>query len=107
VASQPPLPFLGNRADLERRWLELTRSLLPAVAAARGFPVRFDHCFQRIFLDAACAGRWTDVVSGRPAYRQIDEERLARAVSLAEAVLQGDEDLHELNRRSLAARERL
>ncbi len=91
----------GDRADLERRWLQLTREVLPALAAARRFPVRHDHCFQRILLDAACGGRWTDMVAGRPAYRRIGAERLAAAVRLAEAAAAGAVDLHALNRQSL------
>ena len=90
-----------DRHALERRWLDLTRNTLPALAAERGFPVRADHCFQRIFLDAACEGRWTDHVAGRPAYRCIGDAGLARAIALAEAVVAGDIDLHALNRKSL------
>lgn len=93
-----------DRADLEARWLRLTRAALPAVAAERGWPVRFDHCFQRILLDAACGGRWYDHVAERPAYRRCDPAILARAVGIGEAVLAGKDDLHALNRRSLAWR---
>ncbi len=100
------LPFDPARAALEARWLRLTREALPGLADARGWPVRFDHCFQRILLDAACGGRWTERVRGRPAYRALDDERLARAVQLAEAALDGEIDLDALNERSLAWRAR-
>ncbi len=90
-----------DRAGLERRWLQLTRETLPGLAAARGFPIRHDHCFQRILLDAACGGRWTDHVAGRPAYRQIDTGCLAAAVALAERVAAGEADLDRLNVQSL------
>jgi hypothetical protein len=40
------------RAELEGRWLELTRILLPSLAQERDWPVSADHCFQRILLDA-------------------------------------------------------
>jgi hypothetical protein len=90
-----------ERPDLERRWLELTRTLLPAVADARGWPVRLDHCFQRILLDNACGCRWYDVVAERPAYRHAPDAVLAGAVRLGEAVLADAADLHALNRRSL------
>lgn len=93
-----------DRADLEARWLHLTRVALPALAGERSWPIRHDHCFQRILLDAACGGRWLDHVAERPAYRAIDAERLAAAVALAEAVEAGAADLHALNRRSLAWR---
>ena len=92
------------RAELEARWLHLTRTALPAVAVERGWPVRLDHCFQRILLDAACGGRWYDRIPDRPAYRRCDPAILASAVELGEAVLAGEGDLHALNRRSLGWR---
>lgn len=91
----------ADRAVLEERWLRLTRVVLPGLATERGWPVRHDHCFQRILLDAACGGRWTDRVAGRPAYRAVDAERLAAAVALAEQAACGSADLHDLHHRSL------
>jgi len=97
----------GARAVLEARWLELTRRTLPGLAAKRGFPVRHDHCFQRILLDAACEGAWYDHVTGRPAYRAIDTARLERATELAQAVVEGEADLAALNHQSLRWRGKL
>ena len=93
-----------DRPALERRWLALTREELPAIAASRGWPVRADHCFQRILLDAAVGGCWYDAVKARPAYRHIAIAALALAVALGEAAMAGDGDLHALNRQSLAWR---
>lgn len=91
-----------DRAELEARWLHLTRVALPGAAAARpDWPVRLDHCFQRILLDAACGGCWYDHVPHRPAYRHCSDDLLARAVALGEAVLTDAADLHALNARSL------
>jgi hypothetical protein len=90
-----------DRAGLEERWLRLTREVLPGLAAGRGWPVRLDHCFQRILLDHAVGGRWYDRVAGRPAYRHLDLERLATAVALGEAVAAGTADLPALNAQSL------
>lgn len=89
-----------SRAALERRWLGLTRDRMPA-AAGPHWPVRHDHCFQRILLDAACGGVWYDAISGRPAYRHAPEDVLRRAVDLGEAALDGRADLAELDARSL------
>ncbi|PRY92905.1 hypothetical protein BCF33_1768 [Hasllibacter halocynthiae] len=89
------------RAALEDRWLTLTRQRLPAAAHARGWPVRLDHCFQRILLDNAVGGRWYDAIAGRPAYRHAPGEVLARAVSLGEGALAGRSDLWAMNRASL------
>ena len=93
-----------SRLMIEAEWLALTRRELPALAVARDWPVVADHCFQRILLDNAVGGRWYDAVAGRPAYRHIAVDALARAVALGEAAIAGDEDLAELNRRSLAWR---
>lgn len=94
----------ANRAALEKRWLELTRQALPALAAERGWPVRADHCFQRILLDNAFGGVWYDFVAGRPAYAHADAAALARAVALGEAAAACTADLAALNRRSLGWR---
>lgn len=102
----PASADLHDRAALEQRWLALTRDVLPALAVARRWPVRADHCFQRSLLDAAVGGCWYDAVKGRPAYRHIDAAALARAVALGEAVVAGEADLHALNRQSLAWRRR-
>ncbi len=98
---------MPSRAELEGRWLRLTRVDLPGAAAERGWPIRFDHCFQRVLLDAACGGCWYDHIEGRPAYRAARLELLERAVALGEEVLAGTADLPALNRRSLLARGRL
>ncbi|MHA6724103.1 GCN5-related N-acetyltransferase [Sphingomonas sp. RS2018] len=89
---------------LEARWLTLTREVLPGLAVARDFPVRADHCFQRILLDHACGGVWYDAIAGRPAYACADQAILACAVATGEAVVRGDVDVALLNRRSLAWR---
>lgn len=100
-------PVSSARIALEARWLHLTHTVLPSLATARGWPVRNDHCLQRILLDAACGGRWLDHVQGRPAYKAIDEAKLTAAIALAEAVEAGKSDLHKLNRRSLEWRGKL
>jgi hypothetical protein len=92
------------RADLEARWLTLTREIMPSIAPDRRWPIRNDHCFQRVLLDNACGGTWYAYISKRPAYRRADAATLERAVALGEAVLAGNADLSELNARSLAWR---
>lgn len=89
------------RRALETRWIDLTRCVLPGLAAEREWPIRFDHCFQRVLLDAAFGGVWYDHVATRPAYRALSGERLRVAVELAEAVAEGRADLFALNAQSL------
>ncbi len=92
---------MSDRGALETRWLDLTRRTLPSLAGARAWPIRADHCFQRILLDNACGGRWYEHIAGRPAYAHADDAILARAVALGEAAIAGDADMADLNRRSL------
>jgi len=96
-----------ERVALQRRWLHLTREVMPALARERGWPVRHDHCFQRILLDNACGGRWYDHVKGRPAYAHASDAALAEAVRLGEECVGGEVEVVELNRRSLGWREGL
>ena len=77
---------------------------LPAVAVARGWPIRSDHCFQRVFLDVATGGVWYEAIPQRPAYAHAPDLVLAEAVRLAAAVLCGEADLPALNDRSLGWR---
>ena len=93
-----------DRSDLEQTWLQLTRVTLPRLSALRNWPVREDHCFQRILLDVVYGGVWYDHVKGRPAYRWIAIDRLEAAVALGQRIADGDEDLRVLNARSLAWR---
>ena len=78
---------------------------MPALAAERGWPVRFDHCFQRILLDNATGGVWYDAIQRRPAYRAAGDDVLRLAVTLGQKALAGEYDLaaanvHSLNWRS-------
>lgn len=95
-----------ERRALEDRWLDLTRRVLPGLAAQRRWPVSSDHCFQRILLDNACDGRWYDRIDRRPAYAHAPAGLLRCAVTLAEGAIAGTVDLAGLNRRSLAWRGR-
>ena len=98
------MPTTDDRDRLEARWQAIVRDELPAVARRDRWPLRLDHCFARVLLDAACGGRWYDHVEGRPAYRHLDTERLGRAVALGEELLAADDGralLVELDDQSL------
>ena len=73
---------LDERAVLLARWLALTRAILPGLAAAHRWPIRLDHCFMRVCLDAAIGARWDSVVR-RPAIRHLTDAPLADAVAVA------------------------
>lgn len=86
--------------ELVERWFRLTREVMPALTAERDWPVRFDHCFQRILLDNAVGGAWRDHIAA-PAYRHATDEQLCKSIELGEAAIGGELDVAELNRRSL------
>ncbi|WP_228243631.1 GCN5-related N-acetyltransferase [Porphyrobacter sp. GA68] len=95
----------SQREEIVARWFFLTREKMPQLAAERGWPVRFDHCFQRILLDNAVGGVWRDVIPA-PAYRNATDAQLLAALALGERVVRGEADLAEMNRRSLAWRKK-
>lgn len=94
------------RESLEANWFALTREKMPGAAEGRKWPVRFDHCFQRILLDNACGRPWREVIAA-PAYRNAPDDILQKAIELGEAALCGDADLASLNHRSLELRGKL
>ncbi len=93
-----------DHPELRARWRDLVERRLPEAARGRpDWPVRLDHCFARILLDAACGRPWREAVKP-PAWRTMPAADLARAVALGEDVLAGRADLDALNRRSLTLR---
>lgn len=98
---------MADVEELRRRYRALVDDELPAAAAAHGWSLRHDHCFGRILLDDAVGGCWYDELDRRAgaAYRQLDDDRLARAVAQGERLLaEGDPLVRELDARSLAWR---
>jgi hypothetical protein len=96
-----------DRRTLLRRYRELVLDELPRRAREGRWVVTQDHCFGRIVLDNTVGGRWYDVLDRRrsPAFAQLDDERLAAAVALAERIAaEGDPLLRDLDARSLAWR---
>lgn len=93
------------RQHLIDTYLNLTRDVLPALAHTerRDWPVRNDHCFQRIVLDNICGGVWYAHLQ-RPAYKHLTQDQARRAVALSRDIADGKVDLHRLNDKSLAWR---
>ncbi len=92
-----------ERAMLVERWYDLTRHILPGMAARQGWPIERDHCFMRVCLDEAVGAPWTDVVR-RPAVHSMTPDQLAAAVGVAEAIVAQAGLLVPLNERSLERR---
>ncbi len=92
-----------TREQMLARWLDLTRRVLPAMAQAARWPIRFDHCFMRVCLDHAVGQPWHERVR-RPATRHLAEDALQRAVAVAERIAADPAVLPGLNDQSLAWR---
>ena len=94
----------ANDAALRERWRRLVEVKLPECARdRRDWPVRYDHCFARILLDNVHGRPWREVVRP-PAWRNASADRIAEAIELGEAVLEGRANLTALNQRSLELR---
>lgn len=89
-------------ADLVLRYMLLTKEIMPDLARASHthWPVRNDHCFQRIVLDALCGGIWYGHIA-RPAYKHLTRDQAAQAVQLCEDIISGGADLVRMNNQSL------
>ena len=93
----------AERERLARRWMELTRCVLPGMAAAEGWPICRDHCFMRVCLDNATGRPWHEAVR-RPAIRWLEMRQLRAAVAVAEGIAADPRTLPGLNNASLAWR---
>lgn len=85
-----------------QRYLRLTKDTLPEMARGShlDWPVKADHCFQRIVLDNLFGGAWYEYLNA-PAYKHMNSEQAKAAVALCEAIVIGECNLNELNANSL------
>lgn len=90
-----------SRHELEHRFLHLTRISLPSCAKFEGWPVTDEDCFERILLDNAFGGVWTDHVAHQPGYDQIPDDVLASVVARGEHLLKDGNDIFAMNDASL------
>ena len=102
-------PSILDRYELQDRYLELTRTELPARARQRNWVVAEDHCFMRIILDRLCGDCWYHHLDRRlTAYKQLNDEQLRQCIAMAEQILSGDTvALEAWNRDSLRWRGKL
>jgi|TARA_B110000902_G_scaffold152676_1_gene175385 hypothetical protein len=86
-------------------YLTMTRDIMPKMALefSNNWPVKYDHCFQRIVLDSVCQGVWYKSIK-RPAYKYLNHAQATTAVKLCNEIIAGKVDLSQLNRQSLTWR---
>ena len=87
------------------QYLIMTKDVMPKMAreVANSWPVRSDHCFQRIVLDSVCQGVWYESID-RPAYKHLSYAQAKLAVQLCHEIIAGQVDLSQLNLQSLTWR---
>ena len=76
--------------NLVADYMRLTKDVLPELARTKrkDWPVREDHCFQRIVLDTVCGGVWYEHLS-RPAYKHLSPQQAEQAVALCQDIAAG------------------
>ena len=96
---------LKDHDKLVAEYRQLTTRVMPEMARdpACNWPVKHDHCFQRIVLDTISGGVWYDHIP-RPAYKHLDPDQAKRAVALCRDIIDGLADLDRLNAQSLVWR---
>lgn len=95
-------------SNLISQYMVLTKETMPHLARTshKHWPVRDDHCFQRIVLDAVCEGVWYNHLR-RPAYKNLTYDLAVNAVNLCNDIISENTDLAALNRQSLKWRGKL
>jgi methylated-DNA-[protein]-cysteine S-methyltransferase len=114
--------------DLQSEWKHMFQHLLPEAARSNSpsqvhtlistlpnstiakspkpkWPVTLDHCFARIILDATVGmdAPWTSKIES-PAYKNMSKPQLRWSIELGRRILEGEEDLVELDNMSLQLR---
>ncbi|MEM9418414.1 MAG: hypothetical protein AAGA25_05065 [Planctomycetota bacterium] len=97
-----------DRYDLQDRYLDLTRVILPSLGRTRGWVIKEDHCFMRIVLDHVFADCWYNHIDKRlRAYKQLNDTQLAQAVAIAEQMAKADSaTIDVMNAQSLEWRDK-
>lgn len=86
---------------LRETYLRKVTETLPA-QASQDWPISEDHCFSRVVLDNVFRDAWYDHVNGRPAYKNLSESELERAIAIADQMLEdGRSAVVERNENSL------
>jgi hypothetical protein len=106
---------MSSTAELIQEYLTLTRDVMPLLAqqvkveqgkgSTKKWPVRHDHCFQRIVLDNICEGAWYEFIKS-PAYQHLNATQAKAAVLLCRRIINGQVDLTQLNEYSLKWRQK-
>jgi hypothetical protein len=92
---------------LREEYLQKVTEELPARAQTTdSWPITDDHCFARVVLDTLFEDEWSNHISRSPAYKQLSENQLRAAITIADRMLtEGQPAVEELNQQSLRWRQ--
>lgn len=94
-----------SKAALRNEYSSLINHQLPELAKQTPMPIRFNHCFARIVLDNLFEDCWYNHLSRKqPAYKQLSETQLSKAIAIAQSIVDRPEHVEQLNRSSLSWR---
>lgn len=90
-------------------YLHYTKVVLPELAQSEGeiraWPIKNDHCFQRVVLDTVCQKAWYEVIPS-PAYKNLSLTQALAAKTLCERIAGNLECVKTLNNKSKAWRKK-
>lgn len=88
-------------------YLHYSKTVLPSLASQQPsmWPVKHDHCFQRVILDNVCGCAWYDVIP-TPAYQNLTTEQADAAATLSVQIANRQVCIHTLNQKSLKWRDK-
>ncbi|KAI4197108.1 MAG: hypothetical protein LQ346_003086, partial [Caloplaca aetnensis] len=95
---------------LRNEWKRIYGNILPSLALSKSpvqnsWPVHVDHCFGRIILDNVIGndGPWMNKLKA-PAVRHMTSGQLEECIALGNAIVEGRENLVDLDAKSLQLR---
>lgn len=87
-------------------YLDYINKKLPEWSKNNPSPVKYNHCFARIVLDNVFNDVWYNHLK-KPAYKNIKEKELSKAIAICENILNGKVDIFQMNKNSLKYRSKL
>lgn len=88
-------------------YLDNINIVLPAIAKARQWKIKHNHCFARIILDNVFDDCWYNHLDKtKVAYKQLNKDQLIKAFNIINLILLNDNIIYQLNNKSLKYRKK-
>lgn len=96
--------------SLRSFYLDNINIVLPAIAEAKQWKIKHNHCFARCILDNIFGDCWYNYLDkSKVAYKQLDQAELIKAFSIIQLILEDETSMviDQLNYNSLKYRNKL